>query len=139
MSVHDQRRIPTSAAVTAAGLDHVRLSYQYLDSGDIDGFGSLLDEDVQVTRPDAPQGFGRAEVLRLHSQIAEPAVRHHIYKMVANGDCVAVMGRFIRVGDERGAVGARLGGPDVEFADFFTLSDEGMLLSCRRFYFAPPR
>jgi ketosteroid isomerase-like protein len=129
MNVHDPHRTPTSAAVTAAGLDHVRLSYHYLDSGDIDGFGSLLDDDVQVTRPDTPQGFGRAEVLRMHSEIAGTSARHHIYKMVANGDCVAVMGRFTRTP----------GASDVEFADFFTLSDEGMLMGYRRFYFAPPR
>jgi ketosteroid isomerase-like protein len=129
MTIDDRRRPPASA--TEAGLDHVRLSYLYRDDGDLDGFGSLLHEDVLVTRPDAPQRRGRAEVLRLHHEIADPAVRHHIYKIIADGDCVAVLGRLSA---ERGT-GA---GAGVDFADFFTLSHEGMLLGYRRFYFASP-
>lgn len=142
----DDRRTPPSA--TAAGLDHVRLSYLYRDDGDLDGFGSLLHEDIQVTRPDAPQGRGRAEVLRLHHAIADPAVGHHIYKVVADGDCIAVMGRLTGARRMPGGGGvkevsggiarAAAGAPGVEFADFFTLSDEGMLLGYRRFYFAAP-
>lgn len=143
MSIDDRRTAPSA---TAAGLDHVRLSYLYRDDGDLDGFGSLLHEDIQVTRPDAPQGHGRAEVLRLHHAIADPAVGHHIYKVVADGDCVAVMGRLTgarRIApdgganqDARGTAG--VAPPGAEFADFFTLSDEGMLLGYRRFYFAAP-
>lgn len=143
MSIDDRR---TSPSATAAGLDHVRLSYLYRDDGDLDGFGSLLHEDIQVTRPDAPQGRGRAEVLRLHHLIADPAVGHHIYKVVADGDCIAVMGRLTgaaRVSSAAGTTTAAAGTttaatPGVEFADFFTLSDEGMLLGYRRFYFAAP-
>jgi len=143
MSIDDRRTAP---GATAAGLDHVRLSYLYRDDGDLDGFGSLLHEDIQVTRPDTPLGQGRAEVLRLHHAIADPAVGHHIYKVVADGDCIAVMGRLTgarRVpcagGEADGARGAvKSAAPGVEFADFFTLSDEGMLLGYRRFYFAAP-
>jgi len=143
MSIDDRRTAPSA---TAAGLDHVRLSYLYRDDGDLDGFGSLLHDDIQVTRPDTPQGRGRAEVLRLHHAIADPAVGHHIYKVVADGDCIAVMGRLTgarRVphdsGEGEGVGGtARAAVPGIEFADFFTLSDEGMLLGYRRFYFAAP-
>lgn len=128
MTIDDRRRPPASA--TEAGLDHIRLSYLYRDDGDLDGFGSLLHEDVQVIRPDAPQRRGRAAVLRLHHELADPAVRHHIDRIIADGDCVAAMGRLTGAADcdARG----------VEFADFFTLSDEGMLLGYRRFYFASP-
>ena len=142
MTIDDRR---TSPSATAAGLDHVRLSYLYRDDGDLDGFGSLLHEDIQVTRPDAPQGRGRAEVLRLHHLIADPAVGHHIYKVVADGDCIAVMGRLTGAARVSSATaGAATAAtpaaatPGVEFADFFTLSDEGMLLGYRRFYFAAP-
>ena len=119
-----------SPAVTAAGVDHVRLSYHYIDSGDIDGLGSLLDERASVERPDAPDGRGRSEVLRVHGELAGAGVRHRISRVVAQGDCVAVLGRFSRSAGPREA--------EVEFADFFTISPEGMLLSCRRFYFATP-
>ncbi|WP_117212762.1 nuclear transport factor 2 family protein [Allorhizocola rhizosphaerae] len=120
-----RRRSPPTAAITAAGIDHVRLSYEYLDAGDIDGYASLLDEHVQVKRPDAPHGHGRAEVLRLHANIATPACKHEIYKIIADGDCVAAVGRFT-------------GHIEAEFVDVFTLSDEGLLAGYRRFYFANP-
>lgn len=131
MSVRNQSRPAPSAAVTAIGSDHVLLSYQYLDSGDVDGYGSLLDEQAQFTRPDAPPCIGRGEVLRLHRRMSARGERHHVYKTVAEGDCIAVTGRLIRTAAEPGRA-------DVDFADFFTLSDEGLLLGCRRFYFSPP-
>jgi ketosteroid isomerase-like protein len=133
MTARDERRLPPSAAVTSAGLDHVRLSYLYLDSSDIDAYGSLLDDDVRVTRPDSPPCQGRREVLTMYRRLAGPHERHEIYKTVADGDCVAVMGRVVR--PRSGTDGEK---QYVEFADFFTLSDEGMLLGCRRYYFAPP-
>ncbi len=139
MSSFDDRHPAPSTAITAAGLDHVRLSYLYLDSGDIDGYGSLLDEHAQVYRPDAPHGNGRAEILRLHTAIGGPSVRHHIYKIVADGDCVAVIGRSTQTTPPTIDASGRCEEPSfVEFADFFTLSDDGMLLGYRRFYFAPP-
>jgi ketosteroid isomerase-like protein len=140
MSAHDHRRSSPSTAVTAAGLDHVRLSYHYLDTGDIDGYGSLLDEDAQVCRPDMPLGQGRAEVLKLHAEMAGPRVRHHIYKMVAEGDSIAVTGLTTGMPTASPGRGATAqAAAAVEFADFFTISDEGMLLGYRRFYFVPPR
>ncbi|MFI8104835.1 nuclear transport factor 2 family protein [Streptomyces sp. NPDC086023] len=111
-----------SRIVTAAGVDHVRLSYHYLDSGDLDGYGSLLHEQVELDRPDAPSGHGRAEVVRLHRDGLVPAARHLIHRIVAEGDRVVVMGSTGRS----------------EFVDVFTLSAEAMLRGCRRYYFAPP-
>lgn len=64
--------------VTDSGVDHVRLAYHYLDSGDLDGYGSLLHAGL----------LGVAELER-------PAIgaRHHITRIVADGDCVVAMGR----------------------------------------------
>jgi hypothetical protein len=130
----DVGRPSPSAAATAAGVDHVRLSYHYLDEGDVDAYGSLFDEHAQVSRPDAPHRRGRRQLLELHADIAGPRTRHHIYKIIADGDSVAVMGHL----------GPSLACPlnedpgDIDFADFFTLSDEGMLLGYRRFYFVSP-
>lgn len=131
MRSHGGLRMPSTAA-TAAGVDHVRLSYHYLDTGDIDAYGSLLDEHVQVCRPDMARGFGRAEVMQAHAELAGPPARHEIYKVIADGDGVAVTGRYTRPATWRRP------GWDVDFVDVFTLTDEGMLLGYRRFYFVPP-
>ncbi|WDZ83443.1 nuclear transport factor 2 family protein [Micromonospora cathayae] len=132
MSSHGGLRT-RSAAVTAAGVDHVRLSYHYLDIGDIDAYGSLLDEHVQVRRPDLALGCGRAEVLRTHAQVAGPPSRHQIYKVIADGDAVAVTGRWTAP-----STGRRDHRDGVDFVDVFTLTDEGMLLGYRRFYYLAP-
>lgn len=123
-----------AASVTAAAVDHVRLLYHYLDVGDLDAYASLLDEHAQVYHPDAPPGHGRAEVLERQAELAVSTAGHHIYKIIAADDAVAVMGRYTP--SSRSA-------PDredeqVEFADFFTLTDKGLLLSCRRYYFVAP-
>ncbi|MDX3852321.1 nuclear transport factor 2 family protein [Streptomyces sp. AK02-01A] len=134
MSSLPHRCSPPSPAVTAAGIDHVRLMYHYLDTGDIDAIGSLLDENAQVKRPDVPYGHGREEVVRLHAEIVGPTDNHHIYKIIADGYCVVATGRFTESGSSREEQGPR----EAEFADFFTLTDEGMLLGYRRFYFVAP-
>ncbi|MDB1090207.1 nuclear transport factor 2 family protein [Streptomyces sp. ACA25] len=145
MNGHDQRQLPPSSAITAVGVDHVRLSYHYLDSGDLEGYGSLLDENMQMKRPDAPPGRGRAEVLRGQVAANRSPLRHHIFKIVADGDSVVAMGHLTARADRRGEPAA---GPSdcfpadpsegLAFVDVFTLSDEGMLLGCRRFYYTAP-
>ncbi|MDG9718415.1 nuclear transport factor 2 family protein [Streptomyces sp. DH24] len=94
-----------SRVVTESGVDHVRLAYEYLDAGDVDGYGSLLDTDALGT------GLERCR---------PPGIRHLITRIVADGYCVVVMGR--------------LAPQHREFVDVFTLSAEGMLRSCRRYY-----
>ncbi|MEU9419885.1 hypothetical protein [Streptomyces sp. NPDC051000] len=54
-----------------------------------------------------------------------PGARHHITRIVADGDCVVAMGC--------------LAPQQWEFVDVFTLSAEGMLRACRRYYGGPPR
>ncbi|MEU5366174.1 nuclear transport factor 2 family protein [Streptomyces sp. NPDC005925] len=98
------RPIP-SRVITESGVDHVRLAYDYLDAGDADGYGSLLDTDALGTELGWPR---------------PPGIRHLISRIVADGDCVVVMGR--------------LAPQHREFVDVFTLSAEGMLRSCRRYY-----
>jgi ketosteroid isomerase-like protein len=125
---------PPSAMVTAAAVDHVRLSYLYLDEGNLDAFASLLDDDVQVKRPDAPEAHGRAEVLDLMATLSGPPGRHELHKVIASGDCVAAMGHFVGptttpYPDER---------LDIDFVDVFTISDKGLLLGKRRYYYTAP-
>ncbi|MGW5398860.1 nuclear transport factor 2 family protein [Streptomyces sp. NPDC003952] len=103
------RRIPPSPVITDSGVDHVRLAYHYLDSGDLDGYGSLLHAGSLGAELEAARGAG---------------ARHHITRIVAEGDCVVAMGR--------------LAPQQRDFVDVFTLSDEGMLRACRRYYSARP-
>jgi hypothetical protein len=105
MDIPYPRRPTPSRVVTESGVDHVRLAYDYLDSGDVDGYGSLLDADALGTDLE---------------QSRPPGIRHLINRIVADGDCVVVMGR--------------LAPQHREFVDVFTLSPEGMLRSCRRYY-----
>ncbi|WP_430789495.1 nuclear transport factor 2 family protein [Actinoplanes sp. G11-F43] len=118
---------PYRTATTAAGVDHVRLSYHYLDTGDFDGYASLLDEHVRVQRPDMTLGDGRAEVVRTHARLAGPPARHQIFKVIADGDGIAVTGRYVTSGAKA-----------VDFVDVFTLTEYGMLLGYRRFYYLAP-
>jgi len=120
-----------------AGVSHVQLSYHYLDTVDFDAYGSLLDEDAQVSRPDAPPSHGRAEVLRLQENMAWWYSRHHIHRIVAEGYTVAVTG-VTDLCNGPPKPGRQQEVRKVEFADFFTLTDEGMLLGYRRYYFAVP-
>lgn len=130
------RAVPSTSA-TMAGVSHVRLSYHYLDTVDFDAYGSLLDEDAQVSRPDAPPGRGRAEVLRLHEEMAWRYSGHHLHRIVAQEYTVAVTG-VTDLCDGPPNPGGQPEIRKVEFADFFTLTDEGMLLGYRRYYFAVP-
>lgn len=114
--------------VLATGIDHVRLLYHYLDAGDLDGCGSLLDADVRIWSPGAPVGHGHAEVIGLQRELAGAFARHETRRIVAAGDAIAVAGRLVR----------RAGAETVEFADFFTVSAEGMLLTQHRYYFTSP-
>ena len=133
MLSEESGRLRPSPAVTGAGIDHVRLFYHYLDSGDMDGCGSLLDEDARLCWPQAPIGHGRAEVVRLQKKLAGPPARHETRKLLASGDTVVVVGRFINA--DRGRPDKAV---EVEFADFFTLTCEGMLLDHHRYYFVAP-
>lgn len=120
-----------------AGVSHVQLSYHYLDTVDFDAYGSLLDEDAQVSRPDAAPGHGRAEVLRIQEEMARRYSGHHVHRIVAQEYTVAVTG-VTGLCDGPPTPGRQQEVRKVEFADFFTLTDEGMLLGYRRYYFAVP-
>lgn len=118
-----------SSALAAVGLDHVRLAYDYLDRGDTDGFVSLLDARAVLRRPCQPPLRGRAEVERHAGR--QPAGRHTLGRVFGADRNVTAVGRFAGV-DAAGRV------VDVEFADVFTLAENGLLLSQQTFYFADP-
>jgi hypothetical protein len=116
-----------TAGVAAFGVDHVRLSYEYLDSGDADGYASLLDPGAVLDEPGrAPvRGRGAVAALRRERGYGE----HDVHDVFAADGRVAAVGRF------RGVNSAE----DVDFADIFTLSEHGLLVRQRCFYYAHPR
>lgn len=112
--------------VTAAGIDHVRLSYHYLDQGDADGYASLLDSAAVLDEPGHARVHGRAAVAE--SRCLRWCGAHDLHAVFAADGRVAAVGRFNRDGD----------GVDVDFADIITLSEHGLLMTQRCYYFVRP-
>ncbi|MEU5634061.1 nuclear transport factor 2 family protein [Streptomyces rishiriensis] len=130
-------RIRTSSAhpaVTAAGVNHVLLTYHYLDIGDIDGYASLTETDVTLDHPGAPPRRGREAVLRAHTAQVSPLRRHELDTVIADGETIVALGRVVH--SAPGAAGRTPAGTD--FADVFTLSGQTLVRACRRYYYAPP-
>jgi hypothetical protein len=118
--------VAVSDDVVAAGIDHVRLSYDYLDRGDIDGYASLLDTGAVLDHPGRAPVRGR-EAVRLACQDGFRTAGAHTVHIVHGG-----AGRVLAVGRFDGPAGS------VEFADLFTISAHGLLLEQKCFYFLEP-
>lgn len=118
-----------SDLVTAAGTDHVRLVYDYLDAGDLDACGSLLHDRVELELPGVPVARGRTAVLRAHRDHAGSATRHEIDRVVARDRSIVAAGRRITSGTE---------GVSLRFVDFFRIAGDGMVESCTRYYHTEP-
>jgi hypothetical protein len=114
--------LPPSAAVTAVGVDHVRLLYAYLDAGELDGYASLTDEDVQLRGLGPYDTDSREDAVRLFR--SWPPGTHEVRTIEPTDGGVTVVGRYT--------------GPDrtVDFADVFTLSDHALIRSHRRVHWA---
>ncbi|MFD0202902.1 MULTISPECIES: nuclear transport factor 2 family protein [Saccharothrix] len=123
MVLGERRLPPPSDTVTAVGVDHVRLSYLYADEGDLEGLESLVHCETQDGSPHPAQPTRRSEVLDVLAPAEGPKGTHHVLRVIADGDCIAAVGRF--TSDPA---------TDVEFADIFTIADDGLLTGCRRFY-----
>ncbi|MFC9394294.1 nuclear transport factor 2 family protein [Streptomyces sp. NPDC057027] len=114
--------------VTAAGIDHVRLVYDYLDAGDLDSCASLLHDGVVLELPGLPPARGRAAVL--HTCCGRtPRARHEVDRVMGQDRGVVVTGRRVVPGT---------GGQDLRFVDLFTIADDGMILACTRYYHVAP-
>ncbi|MFI9005980.1 nuclear transport factor 2 family protein [Actinosynnema sp. NPDC053489] len=123
MVLGERRLPPPSDAVTAVGVDHVRLSYLYADEGDLEGLESLLHEQPQFRAVGPLSPPPRSEVLEVLAPTRGPRGTHRLLRVIADGDCIAAVGRFTAAP-----------ATEVEFADIFTIADDGLLLGCRRFY-----
>lgn len=120
---------PASTAIAAIGLDHTRLSYAYLNSGDIDGYASLFHADAVVRRPDSTTIHGREalEVAQVRGGDRPPG-RYVVHNVFASDWRVAATGRY-EIAATR---------TSVEFADIFTVSESGLILAQSTYFFVPP-
>jgi ketosteroid isomerase-like protein len=107
-----------SAVALACGMDHVRLSYHYLDIGDIDGYGSLFTADAVLHVPGIPPVRGRRAIEGFRA--ARPIRRHTLHSVTVTHGEVVVVGH-IAVPSPNG------GSTNAAFVDIFTLSDYGLL------------
>ncbi|MEU0566533.1 nuclear transport factor 2 family protein [Nonomuraea sp. NPDC005983] len=117
-----------SACLGSAAADHARLSYEYLNDGDLDGYASLFEKDAVLHRPDLTIR-GRTELESFHKDRVG-LCRHSVTNVIpaASGEHVVVLGRTTEPG---------LDG-QVTFAAVFTVSSRGLFVSQQTFYFVPP-
>lgn len=131
----DDMRAPwrSSSDLISAAMDHVRLSYSYLDDGDIDAYCSLFATQAVARRPGARPVTGRAELERVEqARLASTPVRHVVYEVFGSGRRVAAVGRL----RPRHATDSNHD-TDVDFVDVFTVADNGLLAARTTFLFTP--
>jgi ketosteroid isomerase-like protein len=111
-------------------MDHVRLSYCYLDDGDLDAYCSLFAEQAVLRQPGRRTVTGRHELERVErARQASRSVRHSIYEVFGSGRRVAAIGRLCH---RRPAAGQT----DLNFVDVFTVADNGLLVDRTTFLFS---
>jgi hypothetical protein len=120
---------PLSSPVTAVGIDHVCLSYYYLDQWDIDNYLSLLHADMSLYLPSRQEIHGRKQIGAFQAQSGRDAGEYLIHEVIGSGDRVVVEGCYV----------SRKTGKGVDFTEIFRLSEEGLLRSQKRYYFVDPR
>jgi ketosteroid isomerase-like protein len=120
-----------STGYTAAAIDHARLSYEYLDAGEIDAYGSLFAEDVVLRWPGRPALRGRPALERFRADQTR-SCRHAVTNVFGAGRNVAAQGRL--------TIGPHAGRPvlEIEFVDIYTVSDDGLFVAQQTYLFLPP-
>lgn len=121
---------PRTAGATAAGLDHVRLSYHYLDVPDIDGYGSLFDVDAVLHAPGMSPVAGRRQIEQFQQlRVGVGGTgKHQLERVFGINGHVAALGRYFTT-DRDGNEGS------IEFADVFTVAPNGLLTSQKTYLY----
>jgi hypothetical protein len=127
--VHPSAARTGSAAVAAIGIDHARLTYAYLNNGDIDTYASLFDEAAVVRSPGRETIHGRAALEKAQADSGDGArTRFVVQNVFASGNRVAATGRLTR-----DIVSCGYG--DIEFADIFTIGESGLFVAQSTYFF----
>lgn len=127
-------RADASTAAAAAGVRHVLLTYHYRDIGDLEGLASLLADDVRFDQPGRPTRQGRSAVLEAHGVETTLHSQHELELVVAEEDVVVVRGRVV----DSSPGSKRTTADGMEFVDLFTVSEHGLVRSCRRYHYLAP-
>jgi ketosteroid isomerase-like protein len=123
----------TDNYLTSVGMDHVRLSYSYLDDGDVDAYCSLFTEQAVLRQPGKNPVNGRDELERHErARQASRSVRHSIVDVFGSGRKVAAVGRMSHHHSPATD-------HDTHFVDVFTVGDSGLLENRTTFLFTPGR
>ncbi|WP_017569547.1 hypothetical protein [Nocardiopsis halotolerans] len=114
----ERRTVAPSAHAVALGVDHVRLSYVYLDRRDTEGYASLVDPGSD------PLSAGAVPRTRSDRVPPPPSAggHHELHRVISGNDSVAVVGTYVRNDGGRR-----------DFVDVFTISEHGLLLTRKRF------
>jgi ketosteroid isomerase-like protein len=119
--------------LTSVGVDHVRLSYCYLNDGDLDAYCSLFAEQAVVRQPGRRPVTGRQELERVErARRATRSIRHSIYEVFGSGRKVAALGLLTHRRHTPGHTES-----DLPFVDVFTVADNGLLVDRTTFLFSP--
>ncbi|RSS51761.1 nuclear transport factor 2 family protein [Streptomyces sp. WAC07061] len=109
----------------------VRDYYRQVDAGDIRGLVDLFAPDAQYLRPGYEPIVGHEGLERFYSEerVIESGL-HRLEQLIVSGQHVAVHGEF------RGRL---KNGQDtsLRFADFFTLTDSGLIADRQTFFDSP--
>lgn len=120
---------PRTTGTTAAGLDHVRLSYHYLDVADLDGYGSLFDVDAVLNAPGMSPIRGRRQIEKFQQLRAGTAGgRHALDHVFGSSGRITAIGKYFTT-DEDGREGS------IEFADLFTIAPNGLIASQKTYLY----
>lgn len=117
-----RRGLPASARASNIGHEHIRLSYEYLDRGDSEGYASLIDSEARFRGPGSRVARGPQEAIELLLDLLPAPASHTLHRIVIEGDGAAVAGTLTTPDS-----GQR------DFVDFFSISDHALFLSWRRF------
>ncbi|MFK4227063.1 nuclear transport factor 2 family protein [Streptomyces sp. NPDC019890] len=101
----------------SAPVEHVYLSYAYLNARDYDAFASLLEDDVTVSVPGEVIAIGRAAVI---STERGRRVSYSLEDLWAGQGRIVATGVFYRQADSVHGV---------DFADIFIVSSRGLIAS----------
>lgn len=117
-----QRDLTVSALASTIGREHIRLSYEYLNRRDVEGYASLVDPMARFRGPGPRLARGPQAAAELLIGLLPETSTHTLHRVVIEDDQAAVSGALTTADSTRH-----------DFVDFFSISDHGLLLSWRRF------
>jgi len=118
--------------LTAMTVDHIRLSYGYLDARNLDALGSLYAADVVRLLPGLDPIVGRDTLIDFYrEQFARYGSRHTVDEVIAAGRRMSVRGRVTVLWCDAEPI-------DIVFVDLFGVGGDGLLTAQQTFYFVAP-